>query len=79
MVEIEPKLQSIFRKVLRDDAFVLERDLTAEDVEGWDSLSHLQLIMRTEKEFLVKFTASEATTLPNIGALVDLIRAKIPS
>lgn len=79
MVEIEPKLQSIFRKVLRNDDFVLERNLTAEDVEGWDSLSHLQLIMRTEKEFTVRFTASEATSLPNIGALVDLIRAKLPA
>ena len=50
--------------------------MTAKDVEGWDSLSNIRLIMSVEKQFGVKFSASEVGKLKNVGELADLIAAK---
>jgi acyl carrier protein len=73
---IYAKLTEIFRDVLNNDEIVLAPHLTANDLEGWDSLSHVRLILTVEKVFRVSFTASQVGRLKNVGELADLIQSK---
>ncbi len=74
--EIYAKLNAIFRDVFDDDELVVKPDMTAKDVEGWDSLSHVRLGLTVERAFKVRFSASDITGLKNVGELVDLVRVK---
>ena len=65
------EIQDIFRDVLDNEDIILEEATTADDVEDWDSLSHIQLINAIEKRFGVKFTAKEILSWKNVGELVD--------
>ena len=69
--ELLQQIQEIFRDVLDDEEIVLTESATAEDVEGWDSLTHIQLIVAIEKRFKIKFTWK------NVGELVDCLAAKL--
>jgi acyl carrier protein len=69
-------LTQIFRDVLDDDELVLKRELTAKDVDGWDSLTHIRLLVTIERKFSIKFTLPEVRELKNVGELADLIQAK---
>jgi acyl carrier protein len=53
------------------------RPTSAKDVEGWDSLSHINLVVALEKEFGLKFTLAELKPLKNVGEMEDLIRRKL--
>jgi acyl carrier protein len=75
--EIQDRLTAIFRNVFDDDDLVLRPDLTANEVDGWDSLSHLRLMLSVEKAFKVKFTAAEVGRLKNVGELESLLAAKL--
>jgi acyl carrier protein len=66
-------LTEIVRDFFEDDSIVLTRATTAKDVEGWDSLAHVRLIVAVERQFQVKFTSSEVAGLKSIGELMDLI------
>jgi acyl carrier protein len=74
--EIYQKLAGIFQNVFDDDSIEVRPELTADDVEEWDSLSHIRLVLTVEKAFGVKFSASEIGKLKNVGEFVALIRAK---
>lgn len=76
--ELKNRVTSIFRDVFDDDTIVLLRETTAEDIEDWDSLAHISLIVAIEKEFNVKFDLIELKPLQNVGELLDLIQSKIP-
>ena len=69
-------LTSIFREVFDDDDLVLKPELTADDVDGWDSLAHIRLIVSVQKAFGVKFSAVEMSRLKNVGDLVALTKQK---
>ena len=56
---------------------VVTPQLAAKDVDGWDSLTHIRLILSVEKAFKIKFTTSEIGNLENVGDLVALIRARV--
>ena len=71
------QVQEIFRNVLDDEEIVLQDISTAEDVEGWDSLTHIQLIVAIEKHFKIKFTSKEILSWKNVGELVDCLAAKL--
>jgi acyl carrier protein len=71
------KLAAIMRDVFDDDALNPTPEMTADDVDGWDSLSHLRLVMTVQKTFGVKFSASEIAGMKNVGDLADLISAKL--
>lgn len=71
--EVLDRVQVVFRDVLDDDEIVLTDQTTADDVDDWDSLSHIQLIVAVEKAFHVKFTSKEILSWKNVGELVDSI------
>lgn len=75
--EIKNSLLVIFRDVLDNDSIVLLRETTAEDVEEWDSLAHINIIVAIEKEFKIKFDLIDIKPLKNVGDLIDLIQRKI--
>ena len=74
--EIYAKLNTIFQDVFDDDELVVRPEMTAKDVEGWDSLSHVRLGLTVERAFNVRFSAADITGLKNVGELADLVRAK---
>ena len=71
------RLIPIFRDVFDDDSLVLSADLTADDVQGWDSMAHIRLVLQVEREFSIKFSAGEVGKLKNVGELVELIERKV--
>jgi acyl carrier protein len=75
--QIYTRLASVFRDVLDEDDLVLTPEITADDVDGWDSLSHIRLVLAVSKAFGVKFSASEIGGLKNVGEFVELIQKKM--
>jgi acyl carrier protein len=69
------ELQTVFENVF-DDEIELTRETTAQDVEGWDSLMHVTLLINVEKAFRVKFSSAEVASLKNVGEMVDLIDSR---
>lgn len=70
------ELTDVFRDVFDDDALVLRRELSAKDVAGWDSLTHVSLIVEVERRFGVRFTSSEVASLEDVGGLLDLLASR---
>ena len=70
------QLVSIFRDVFDDEELIIESSITAEDVDGWDSLAHIRLIVSIEKAFDLHFSAAEISNLENVGEMVELITRK---
>ena len=71
------RIQEIFREELEVEDLVLTDETTADDVEEWDSLSHVQLVVALEKAFNIKFTSREILSWDNVGDLVDCIGKKL--
>ena len=75
--QIYARLSEIFESVFDDDTVQLTPALTAKDVDGWDSLAHIRLMLTVERSFKVKFSTSEIGKLENVGGLVALIQEKL--
>ena len=75
--EIFEKLTVIFREVMDNNDIVLEETTTAEDIEEWDSLAHVQLIEKIEGVFGLKFSAKEMMSWEDVGEFVDSIEEKL--
>ena len=75
--QILDRVQNIFRDIFDDDSLVITREIAAKDIEDWDSLTHINLIVAIEKEFKTKFSLSEMQTFKNVGDVIDLISSKI--
>jgi acyl carrier protein len=71
------RIQEIMADIFDLDELAVTRETTAEDVEEWDSLSHIRLIVAIEREFKIKFTNAEIENLGNVGELVDTVEAKV--
>jgi acyl carrier protein len=67
------EIQKVFRDVFDDDELVIGRETTAADVEGWDSLMHVTVMVNLEKHFGVRFSSAEVSDLKNVGELADLL------
>jgi acyl carrier protein len=70
------QLGEIFRDVFDDESIVVTPQLTADDVDEWDSLSHIRLVLAIERKFAMQFSAAEVRRLKNVGEFVALIRSK---
>ena len=74
--QILTEVQNIFRDILDNDDIILTPETVADDIEDWDSLSHIQLIVAIEKHFKIKFTSKEILAWKNVGEMVDCLAAK---
>lgn len=76
-MNIMSDVQEIFRDVFDDNSLLLHKDMTADDVEAWDSLSHIRLVIAIEKHFGIKFALGELQVLKNVGEMLELIAEKL--
>ena len=74
--EIYVKLNEVFRDVFDDDGIVVNDGTTADDIEDWDSLEHINLIVAVEDKFSIKFNMGEVNKFKNVGEMVDVIMTK---
>lgn len=75
--EIINELSNIFSGILHHENFVMSESLSAADVDGWDSLSHMNIITEIEHRFNVRFKLMELNKLNNLGNLITLLEAKL--
>jgi acyl carrier protein len=74
---IYAKLTEIFHEVFDDDSLRVTPEMTAADLEGWDSLNHIRLVVSVERAFGISFSAAQVNRLKNVGEFVELIEAKL--
>jgi acyl carrier protein len=74
--EIAKQITAIFKDVLDNDDIILTDATTARDVEDWDSLNHIQLVVGIEKHFKIRFTAKEIHSWQNVGELINSVAEK---
>jgi acyl carrier protein len=77
MSDILERLNQVFQYVFEDDELRITRDTTAEEVQDWDSVKHVTLMVTVEKAFGSIFTSSQVAGLKNVGELVDLVEVKL--
>lgn len=81
MAEVRERLQTVFREVFDDPALVLSDAMTAADIDGWDSLTHINLIIAVEKRLGIKFATAEIVRMKepgqNVGTFVGLVESKV--
>ncbi|MAQ74991.1 MAG: acyl carrier protein [Aquimarina sp.] len=74
---IKEKIKDVLISVLDHNNFEMTDDLTAKDVDGWDSLSHMMIISKIEEMFNIKFKLRDLNKLKNMGSLVQVIQSKL--
>lgn len=74
--QILSDVQEIFRTILDQENLVLKPETTASDVEDWDSLSHIQLVVAIEKHFKIRFTSKEIQSWKNVEEMISSIQSK---
>ena len=75
--EIVEKLTPVFRKVFGDESLKITDELSALDVEKWDSLSHMLLISEVEEKFAIKFKLKDLNKMANVGDMIAIISSKL--
>ena len=70
-------VQTVFQTVFEDPSIQLARTMTAEDIEGWDSFAHINLVMALEVKFGIKFRLAELQELNCVGDMIDMIAGKL--
>ena len=76
---IREQLQEVFQDVFDDESIELRNEMTADDIEDWDSLTHINLIVAAEKEFNTRFDLTEVKSLKNVGEFIQMIQKKTES
>lgn len=76
-MHIRARLNAVFRDVFDDDAITVIDATTAEEIDAWDSITHVDLLVAVEVAFGIQFSTREATTFSNVGSLVHLIERKL--
>ena len=67
------EMQEVFQSVFEDDTLEITRATTAKNVQGWDSLTHVTLLVTLEQRFKIRFKSSEVADLKNVGELLDVV------
>ena len=75
--EVLKQMTEIFKSVMDNDDIVLNNNTTAADIEEWDSITHIQLIVAVEKHFKIKFSSTEIRAFKNVGELCQTVKAKL--
>ncbi len=75
--EIFDSVQEIFRTVFDDEDIVLTREMTSADIEDWDSLEQINLLVAIEKRFNIKFQLQDVKDLPDVGSMLDLVKRMV--
>lgn len=79
--KLRNEMQTVFHDVFGDDTILLEDSMTAEDIDGWDSMMHINLIVALEKRFQVRFATAEISGMKsegqNVGTLLRLLADKM--
>ena len=75
--EVYEKLNGVFRDVFDDEDITVNDATTADDIDDWDSLEHINLVVAVEKCFGIKFTMGEVTGMKNVGEMADIILGRI--
>ncbi len=76
-VEIFEKLTAIFHDVFDDNELIIGETTSAKDIDEWDSLMHINLIMAVEAEFAIKFSMDDISRMKNVGEMVDIIKERL--
>lgn len=76
-MDILAELTAIFREVFDDDSIIVTRQSTANDIDAWDSLTHMNMVMAVEVRYGIRFALGELPSLRNVGDLVDLTAKKL--
>ena len=71
--EIIERLTNVFRDVFDDDSIVITPSTTSADIEGWDSIEHINLIGAVEDEFGMRFKMKEVSGMKNVGEMIDIL------
>lgn len=74
--QIYALLAKVFQNVFDQESITVTSDLSAKEVDGWDSITHIRLMITVEKAFNIKFSAPEIGKLQNVGDLVKLIKLR---
>jgi acyl carrier protein len=74
--ELLKQINTIFIDTLDNEEVVIEETTTANDVEEWDSLTHIQLVVAIERHFKIRFTSKEIQSWGNVGAMIDCMQGK---
>jgi acyl carrier protein len=78
---LQSELQEVFREVFDDDSLAVSESTSAADIDGWDSMAHINLIIAIEKQFRVKFAAAEIAALgrrgQTVGNMIQLLQTKM--
>jgi acyl carrier protein len=77
--EVRARVQDLLRDIVDDDSLRITDATTAADVDWWDSLTHLKLLVAIEEAWGLNFQVAELASPENVGELVDLIRSKMPA
>ena len=75
--EIYERLNKVFQDIFDDESITVNENTTSDDIEDWDSLEHINLVVAVEQEFGMKFNMNEVTTMKNVGEMVDIILSRI--
>ena len=75
--EVFATLNEGFQDVFDDESITVNEETTADDIEDWDSLEHINLIAAVEQEFGMKFTMGQVVTMKNVGEMADIIMSQI--
>jgi len=74
---IMPELEQVFRKVFNNESLIISRDMSANDVDGWNSLNHMILVSEVEKAFSIKLKLKDLNKMHNVGDMIDIILSKL--
>ncbi len=75
--EIFEGLNEVFQDVFDDESIIVSDTTTADDVEDWDSLEHINLVIAIEQHFGIKFSMKEVAAFKNVGEMVDLMIERV--